>query len=321
MSPRGNMASPTSVRWKIRFAFLPGIAVWLVLAVSGTAAADRPAVSGDYRIPHARFSADMEVALRNGSWKEIAGVCGKIRDRGGFPEWMLEYGRLLLDSCPDRAILLTGTLADTDSALYWQSIAGYRRDVAVMPMGFLDRVWFLESVGKQYGICLAPDVQTNRRNPVPTVSPDISYSKNVLACFSRILRNNVNSRPICLSMDLSPDLLREMIPNLGMRGFVFLYPRYPETQSEADAITARLLLNEDAFKGLASENPVRSGPDSLRSHYRFVAKTLLATSGNSLKPADRDRLISLITGPFSPYAVDAGAFIPGSGTGKSGQEP
>ncbi len=315
------MASPSSHQWQIRFAFLPGVAVWLVLAVSGTAAADRPAISGDYRIPHARYSADMEVALRNGSRKETAVVCRKIRDRGGFPEWLIGYGRLLLDSCPEKAVLFTGSLADTDSVLFWQSVHGYRRDVAVLPMGFLDRLWFMESVSGEYGLVMKPEAKNTSDEPTPLEFLNAGYSKDVLARFSHILRINVNCRPICLSMDLSPYLLRRMLPDLGIRGFVFQYPESPGNRSEMDAVTRRLLLNPCGLRGLASEPPVRSDLDTLRSHYRFIASDFLRRSGHRLKPDERNRLITLIHGPFSPYAVDAGPSALTSATGGKPQEP
>lgn len=315
------MASPSSVQWKTRFAFLPGIAVWLVLAVSGTAAADRPAVPGDYRIAHARFSADMEVALRNGSRTETAAVCGKIRDKGGFPEWMIEYGRLLLDSCPEKAVLFTGSLADTDSALYWQSVHGYRRDVAVLPMGFLDRLWFIESVAREYGLVCSPEaLNDSDGQPDPECSA-AGYSRDVLSVFSRILRNNVNSRSMCFSMDLSPRLLRRMLPQLVIRGFVFQYPASPDDRAEAHAVTRRLLLNPGVLRHLVSQYPHRSDPDSLRSLCRFIAEDFLRRSGNSLTPGERNRLIDLIHGPFSPYTVDAGPRASRSATGGGQQEP
>lgn len=315
------MAFPSSHLWKIRFAFFPGIAVWTILAVSGTAAADRPAVSGEYRIAHARFSAEMEVALRNGSWRETAAVCRKIRDSGGFPEWMIEYGRLLLDSCPEKAVLFTGSLADTDSVLYWQSVHGYRRDVAVLPMGFLDRLWFTESVARKHGLYLtAEGLHYSDAHPRPEASI-ASYSRGVMSGFWRILRNNVNSRPACLSMDLSPCLLRGMLPDLEICGFVFRYPASPGDRAEARAITRRLLFNPDGFRNLVSGSPHQSDLDSLRSHCRFIAEDFLRRFGNSLRPEDRNRLIDLIHGPFSPYTVDTGFHPSRPAVGDVPQEP
>lgn len=314
------MASPSSLQWKIRFAFLPGIAVWLVLAMSGTAAANRPAVSGDFRIPHARFSADMEVALRNGSLKETAVVCEKIRDRGGFPEWLIEYGRRLLDSCPEKAVLFTGSLADMDSVLFWQSVHGYRRDVAVLPMGFLDRLWFVESISREHGLAITSVPGSVSDQPALLEFGTTGYSKDVLSCFAHILRSNVSSRSLCLSMDLSPNLLRLMLPDLGIRGLVFQYPVSPCNRSEADAVTARLLLNPDGFRDLVSPHTHRSDLDSLRSHYRFIAEDFLRRSGTSLKPEERNRLITLIHGPFSSYAVDAGPSASGPATADRPQE-
>jgi len=66
------------------------------------------------------------------------------RDRGGFPDWMLEYGKNLLRSCDSNSILFTGSHADTNAAWYIQYIEDFRKDITVIPIGLLNQSWFLK---------------------------------------------------------------------------------------------------------------------------------------------------------------------------------
>jgi len=65
------------------------------------------------------------------------------RDEGGYPAWMLEFGRNLLKSCEANAILVTGGDPGTNPVQYLQLVDGYRTDVSVVPMALLERPWFV----------------------------------------------------------------------------------------------------------------------------------------------------------------------------------
>ena len=73
----------------------------------------------------------------------------KGRERGGFPDWMLEYGKNLLMSCDDNALLFTGSHSDTNAAWYLQFVENYRSDVTVIPIGLLDQSWFLRVLNRK----------------------------------------------------------------------------------------------------------------------------------------------------------------------------
>lgn len=79
----------------------------------------------------ARDLQGMESALRSG------------RNERGFPDWLVEYNRNMLNSCPPDAILLTEGDAITGSAWYLQYVEGFRRDVTVVPSGVLGESWYL----------------------------------------------------------------------------------------------------------------------------------------------------------------------------------
>jgi hypothetical protein len=69
-------------------------------------------------------------------------------EKGGFPDWMLEYGKNLLDSCDPNGVLFTGSHADTAGAWYLQYVENFRKDITVVPIGLLNESWFLKILMK-----------------------------------------------------------------------------------------------------------------------------------------------------------------------------
>lgn len=59
------------------------------------------------------------------------------RERGGYPDWLLEFAGNVLLSTDSNAILFTGGDAEANSIWYLQTVRGIRRDVTVMPLGLL----------------------------------------------------------------------------------------------------------------------------------------------------------------------------------------
>ena len=59
------------------------------------------------------------------------------REKGGYPDWLLEYARNVLKSCKKNAILFTGGDAEANSLWYLQFVKNYRRDVSVIPLGLM----------------------------------------------------------------------------------------------------------------------------------------------------------------------------------------
>jgi len=63
--------------------------------------------------------------------------------KGVFPDWLIELGRNLLASCEKDAILFTGGDADFNICSYLQLCENFRTDITVMPLGFIDRPWYV----------------------------------------------------------------------------------------------------------------------------------------------------------------------------------
>lgn len=66
----------------------------------------------------------------------------KGRDEGGYPDWLIEYGRNTLKSCSKNAILFLGGDADTNPVQYLQIVESFRLDVTALPQALLNRPWF-----------------------------------------------------------------------------------------------------------------------------------------------------------------------------------
>jgi hypothetical protein len=63
--------------------------------------------------------------------------------KGVFPDWLIEFGRNLLASCEKDAILFAGGDADFNICSYLQLCENFRTDITVIPLGFIDRPWYV----------------------------------------------------------------------------------------------------------------------------------------------------------------------------------
>ncbi len=63
--------------------------------------------------------------------------------KGGFPDWLIEYGKNCLSSCNENAIFFVGGDADFNVCSYLQICKKFRTDVTLIPLGYLDRPWFV----------------------------------------------------------------------------------------------------------------------------------------------------------------------------------
>jgi hypothetical protein len=264
------------------YLLLLGAALALSKSLNAAAVPTRDAssapVRADFRLAHASLSAECSVALRNGSWNELAGVLTRVRNLGGYPEWLLEYGRRLLESCPDRALLVTGSLADTAAVRWWQAVRRFRRDVAVLPAGYLDRVWFTDLADARYGLLRGAGESPVAGDLRARLTESGCYNASCLDTLCRMIRRALPDRAVMFSMDLPPRFLRPLSDRLSVRGCAFrLHPLpVPDGPARVDpASTAVLFRDPDrlaAARGAA--DAACAELDSVRRHYAFAAGLL-----------------------------------------------
>lgn len=65
-------------------------------------------------------------------------------DKGAYPDWLIELGKNILNYCDANAIFFTGGNADFDICSYLQLHQNYRTDITVIPIGNIDRPWYVK---------------------------------------------------------------------------------------------------------------------------------------------------------------------------------
>ncbi len=158
---------------------------------------DRTFTGGEsaYRFLRAMRMEDMDGMVR-------ALELGKENEYTG---WLLEYGRELLKSCDDGAMIFTGTYIDTIVAWYLQYMEAYRNDVTVVPIGLLDKPWFLMTLKEKEHLitrCLPiswskemifqPDPQAFIRDAF-----ELNVSKKIKKCYE------LNRKRVPIKLNLS----------------------------------------------------------------------------------------------------------------------
>lgn len=83
-------------------------------------------------------------AMKNGNLEQAKYFYEKAYNKGAYPEWLIEFGYNLLISCDQNGILFAGGNADYDVCLYLQLIKDYRTDVTVIPIGNINRPWYIK---------------------------------------------------------------------------------------------------------------------------------------------------------------------------------
>jgi hypothetical protein len=64
--------------------------------------------------------------------------------KGAYPDWLIEFGKNILTSCDENAILFTGGNADFDICMYLQLCENFRTDITIIPIGNIDRPWYVQ---------------------------------------------------------------------------------------------------------------------------------------------------------------------------------
>ncbi len=76
--------------------------------------------------------------------KQIRKFFKDANDIGAYPPWYKELGKMYLDSCEKNAILFMGGNSDYDICEYLHIMENYRPDITIIPVGLLDRPWYVK---------------------------------------------------------------------------------------------------------------------------------------------------------------------------------
>lgn len=83
-------------------------------------------------------------AMQDYDIQKVRYFWNRANERGSYPDWLKEFGRNILNSCDKNAILFTAGNVDFDVCSYLQVCQGVRRDITVIPIGNIDRPWYVK---------------------------------------------------------------------------------------------------------------------------------------------------------------------------------
>jgi len=151
-------------------------------------------------------------------------------DKGAYPSWLIELGKNLLNSCPPNSIFFAGGNADFDVCSYLQLHQNFRKDITVIPIGNLDRPWYVEFL--KYGLKdgVKPITLSLTKNQIYDIHPfkwdtttiDILIPQNDIEKFN--LSNTYKLR-WQVSPDLSSNRLHSKMSGENIKNRTYLSPQ------------------------------------------------------------------------------------------------
>ena len=92
----------------------------------------------------AECSANAFEAMQSYDVENLRYFYKKAADKGAYPAWLIEFGKNFMNTCDENAILFVGGNLDFDICMYLQLHQNYRTDITIIPLGYLDRPWYIK---------------------------------------------------------------------------------------------------------------------------------------------------------------------------------
>ena len=197
----------------------------------------------------------------------------------------LAYGRWLLRTLPDDAILLTNGDLDTYSAMAVQEVEGFRRDVVVAERGLIGVPWFLRSLRDRAGVPLPfADAQLD------TLSTVVDAEGRTLRVSDRVLRGWLDQqecgelgRPVCLAVTVDESFRAGIEKHLQDAGpFSIWRPAAVSGVPDTAAIRRSLVgIGDNEFGG-----PWAAPGDRSPVHHVYSKRVVRTVTGTGLTYAE-----------------------------------
>ncbi len=89
-------------------------------------------------------SANAISAMQNYNAEKLSYFYKLADQKGAYPKWLKEFGRNMLTTCDDNAILFLAGNADFDVCTYLQLHENFRKDITLIPIGNINRPWYVK---------------------------------------------------------------------------------------------------------------------------------------------------------------------------------
>jgi len=258
----------------------------------------------------AECGANAFYSLQQRDYQNVKKHYQKAYDIGGFPEWSIEYGKLLLGQVEKNGILFTHGDFQLNICWYLQFCEEFRKDISVIPLTMLNRPFFVKEIKNselispvKIGISdeqilnmhpfkwketvislpipekLVDELQLDTNTLEWNVKPDLIGARDLLSCerafLLEIIESNNWERPIYWTLGIDAHYLGGLDTFGCYKGMVFeLMPfETKDTNYESDFEALQELLNK---KNLTHYNSI------LTTNQPRVSGILMYTYSNAI---------------------------------------
>ncbi len=214
----------------------------------------------------------------------------KMKETGFLTKAALSYGRWMLRTLPDSAILITNGDMDSFPLLAVQETEGFRKDVVVAERGLLGTGQYLRFIQDYNGIPLPfSETQLDSLLTLEESREDIYLiSGMIIKGWMNMQANSSLTRPIALAVTVDESFYADIKDHLRYDGPFLLWHTSPVSETQS------AIMLEKSLEGIRAEN--FSGPwvsDRDRSPIRRIYTKYLANNITSMALSYCDELIEI----------------------------
>lgn len=103
-----------------------------------------PNLGDAYYFIAVEYSARAREAIERNNIHQAKKELVEARKLGGFPDYILEYGRSILQACEKNAILFSNQDPAPNALMYLQLVEGFRKDISVVCVNLLERPFYIK---------------------------------------------------------------------------------------------------------------------------------------------------------------------------------
>lgn len=115
-----------------------------------------PTLRNSYYFLGAEYGVISRRSIQLDYYDQVITSLTKGREQGGYPDWLLEYARNLLDCCKPEAILFISGDAEANSIAYLQWVENYRTDISTIIIPLCNRSWYIQILKTGYHDFISP---------------------------------------------------------------------------------------------------------------------------------------------------------------------
>lgn len=157
----------------------------------------------------AECSANAFRAMQNYDVQEVKSYYKKAYRESAYPPWLLEFGRNMLMSCRENAVLFAGGNADFDVCAYLILHENFRTDITLIPIGNIDRPRYVKLLKKGLPEFMPPIRLSLSDNQIEDMHPYKWRESEIAVPVSKSTAEEFGQPVDSFTVNVKPDLHSE----------------------------------------------------------------------------------------------------------------